>query len=471
MATTLSPSFVDQSGANGTSVASRASVAVLELTGPGGHRETRDIRSGESLFVGSEDSAELRITGPDISPAHCMLRADNTFVTVRDCYSESGTFVNGQKISELRLRGNAEVSIGAFRLTITFRHPQPLPLVAAPSSTARAAAEMPPLRRTNDAQDAEHRAESFSEPIASVANEETAELREQLARAKSEVEVLRDRLKFAAPAAADADTDPYKDEVIELLRTEVVELQAALATRSEPQTAIVSPDHDDDSISRDEAERLVGRLEELLQELTQKDEQILLLTQLLEAAEAGDTARDEERQHLDAWVRDIEQRFVQRESEWQAKLDKQQGTIAKLTVERNMAEASLTSSASNAQLEVLQRSLKTQREETETLRQRLEESEHNGRRLKRELDDLGRSVSREEAVRLCQERAELARQRQELELQSAQREVPADAEESTVRFQALRQHLKEIHLQEQQQRQDNSLASRLSKLWHRLEGR
>ncbi|MEZ6060402.1 MAG: FHA domain-containing protein [Planctomycetaceae bacterium] len=459
----------------------RSTVAVLTLIDPNGQRETRELRTGESIFVGSEPSAELCIDGPGISAAHCMLRADESSVSVKDCYSESGTFVNGQRVSDVQLRSHAEVRVGDFRLLVRFSNlastgdsadepfddgsvhaePQCSALAKAPAGEPKAAENRMHVKDT-----------PLPETSAPAAKTLAKVLQEQLERANAEIEVLRDRLQFAASHAVVAEPDPERDETISLLREEVVELQAALAARDQAAVSASAVTRDDaDTIDRDEAERLVCRLEQLLQELQQKDEQTAMLTELLEAAEEANSAQEQERSHLDSWISDIEKRFGDREQEWQAAIDRQQQTIAKLTIERNQAEASLTSSASNAQVEVLQRSLQTQREEAESLHRNLEAAERENKRLQRELDDLGKSVSREEAVRLCQERAELARQRQELQLQCEQKAQPVAAKDSTERFQALRSHLKDIHEQEERERQERSLSGRLSRLWQRLEGR
>ncbi len=80
---------------------------------------------------------------------------------------------------------------------------------------------------------------------------------------------------------------------------------------------------------------------------------------------------------------------------------------------------------------------------------------------------------REEQMQLAEERAEIARLRQELEVERQRRQNPA-AIDSNLKLQALRQHLNEIHKHEQkerEEREERKLSSRIARLWHRLDGR
>ena len=113
--------------------------------------------------------------------------------------------------------------------------------------------------------------------------------------------------------------------MIELLRAEVMDLQTALAERDQADTNPPPPAGSvaaDDVLPQADAEKLVARLEQLLLELQERDNQIATLTELLEAAETACRAEREERSQLDAWLKDIEERFGYREQEWRVQQDK-----------------------------------------------------------------------------------------------------------------------------------------------------
>ncbi len=121
--------------------------------------------------------------------------------------------------------------------------------------------------------------------------------------------------------------------------------------------------------------------------------------------------------------------------------------------------------------DAVQRMIDGLREEAESLRHSLKESEARCLQLRRNLDEASRKDFREEAVKLAQERAELARMRHELETARQTSEKHVELSESSFRFRALRQHLNEVHDKEKTVRQDTKLGSRISRLWNLLEGK
>jgi hypothetical protein len=83
---------------------------------------------------------------------------------------------------------------------------------------------------------------------------------------------------------------------------------------------------------------------------------------------------------------------------------------------------------------------------------------------------------RAERVQIAQERAELARQRADLmslraQLDQVSKSADSPKLEVENRMRAFRQHLREIHDQEQTDPPQPSLSSRLAQLWKRLEDR
>jgi hypothetical protein len=156
---------------------------------------------------------------------------------------------------------------------------------------------------------------------------------------------------------------------------------------------------------------------------------------------------------------------------------------ARTHLEEQLKTASAQAEPDEAHHQLLQ----TLRDENTKLRQRIEDSTAARVQLEEKLRDLEHrgtpeataatidAALREERIRMAQERAELARQRTKLlELQSElEKRTTRDDKsltESDTRLRAFRDHLREIHEDEQRERKENTLANRLSRLWKRLDG-
>ena len=74
----------------------------------------------------------------------------------------------------------------------------------------------------------------------------------------------------------------------------------------------------------------------------------------------------------------------------------------------------------------------------------------------------------QEHARFARERAELARLKAELDRNTT--ETGTEMNDAACRVQALREHLKDIHQEESQERESRKLTSRLARLWKRLDG-
>ena len=55
-----------------------------------------------SFVIGSSDDANMRCLSKAISPRHCELIRDDEQITVRDLESETGTFLNGDRLIDIR---------------------------------------------------------------------------------------------------------------------------------------------------------------------------------------------------------------------------------------------------------------------------------------------------------------------------------------------------------------------------------
>jgi adenylate cyclase len=92
-----------------------------QLRGPRLSGRFADGKVGEfpladTTSLGRHPNNTLRLVDREVSKEHCVLaRMGNTYV-LRDLNSSNGTFVNGRKIKELRLRDGDEIALGNSRL-------------------------------------------------------------------------------------------------------------------------------------------------------------------------------------------------------------------------------------------------------------------------------------------------------------------------------------------------------------------
>jgi chromosome segregation ATPase len=284
-------------------------------------------------------------------------------------------------------------------------------------------------------------------------------------------------------------TDPFRQDTVDLLRAEVAQLERELADRDARLAELTSfaaaePSHDPHAEPQPDTLALVSRLEQLLDELDRKDQHAASLEEMLRVAEEASRAEQDERAQIEAWLGEIEQRLGQREAEWQAANETLRQRLNEVIAERDRAERALSQADSEQhggdpsqetlislrqQITQLQQTLSVHERDKATLEQKLAaaQADTTAAPNKEERD----KRLREERLQLARERAELARVRAEIEHERhAAKRVPDEMEQ---RVQALRDHLREIHerqLDEQKERQKNSLSGRIARLWKRLEG-
>lgn len=499
------------------------------VRGPGGVCFTRGLDRGESLIVGSGMNCSLQLDSPEVSPVHCWLRWDRGELLVQDWYSATGTLVDGKRITaETVVPPGADVDIGPFRLRFepveTGRDGQSDAPSALCSRTAPGPAGTPPGAQATfadvrsrsgstrapgaadlPAHSGRAQAASFdpAEPAATGARPDGAcalehadpiELLEQLVTARRETESLRRELCALRRQSAGADdaspprwTDST-DETMGLLREEVERLQAELADRDarlaelEASAALTGGWGESLKQTDFDTSAVVERLEQLLAELEQTDRRIADMEELVRLADEAAAAEQEERRHLEAWVSEIEQRVSERESAWLAEQETLRRRLAELEADRADWEHRAARAVSDElQAELLER----YRARAGEFESQLHAAQEECRQLRRQLESAASgnaqaasadAALREERLQLARERAELARLRAELvraqtdSLQDAASRSSAD-HASDARFRVLREHLKEIHERELQERHERRLSTRLARLWQRLEGR
>ena len=440
-------------------------LAYVELHGPHGACQNITIESGTSLSIGSHESCDLQLVGADISAMHCVVKFLNGTLWIQDWHTRSGTLVDGhQVVGETELAHGTIVQLGAYQFTIGLSPPVDSAEEHTPTATA---------------------IESSIQPTTVSSNQDTPEI-----LAPPDIMApLQIQAPFDGHDEVEEPWDALSDDTLQLLQEEIVNLQQQL------QEQIIETDrlrtkhqvepHDSQLTATPSTESIKPqRTLELLDELERSDERIAALEELLLITEEASLAEQEERRQIEAWIGEVEIRFGQREAESTAEMEVFKRKLHDTLAERNRLELRLQTAASpQGSREVFQETLDQLRTQNSTLAAELERQqrhvsglERNVEQLKEQLDPdaLQRRLDdavREERLQMAQERAEMARQRvamaRELEqIPQAHRRADPDSE---TKFQALRQHLKEIHVQEQQDKKERSIGSRLAQLWKSLE--
>ena len=74
-----------------------------------------------NFVIGSAEDANMRCLSKTISHRHCELTLDDEQVTVRDLESETGTFLNGDRLTDIRqLKHGDRLKIGRLEFEVEF---------------------------------------------------------------------------------------------------------------------------------------------------------------------------------------------------------------------------------------------------------------------------------------------------------------------------------------------------------------
>lgn len=472
------------------------------------------LSPGKSVFAGVAKNCSLQLTGEDISPIHCRISFDGQSIRIYDWMSASGTFVDGQRIEgEVEVPSGSQLQLGSQTLRISggdeacFLTPansvQDRPSEGGQASGAEGIREswssgkaaqaafapsdldadnpfgqdltLEPSRWASAEQDAETRQFEQQDPErieghptdqsghdldAGLDENPETRLVAQLDNLEHKLEDNLDRHSWNEDAWT---SDPSF--------TDWVQESAAEITLGDCPNSVV--DGDDSGL----VATMETRIRDLVHEAELSDRRISVLEDLLLAAESAQSAQVEERQCLENWLQDIERKFGEREAEHLAVVQSMQHAAGERQAELQQLHQKLVNAAGapDAQSEV-RAALEELRAANQRLQEQLQASQERCRELEQQV--AGGSADQTETLRvelakLAQERAELARQRHELVNQlthasSVQKNASPEDSEMACRLRALREHLREIHQQEQQDRSEITLTSRLSSLWHRV---
>ncbi len=83
-----------------------------------GKKVTQTITDGESILIGSDDQCRMCLPDTSVSPKHCLVRFQDSEVTLQDWCSENGTHINGEPIDGVSIISpDDRVQLGIYRLT------------------------------------------------------------------------------------------------------------------------------------------------------------------------------------------------------------------------------------------------------------------------------------------------------------------------------------------------------------------
>jgi|GEM_PF-1732893 len=91
--------------------------AILSVLDPDGTRTSHPFRHPR-MMVGRKEHNDLSLADQAISSEHCEFINEGGWLVARDLGSANGTFVNGKRISEARLRDGDEVKVGGTRIAV-----------------------------------------------------------------------------------------------------------------------------------------------------------------------------------------------------------------------------------------------------------------------------------------------------------------------------------------------------------------
>ena len=86
-------------------------MARLLIRTAGLENRTLELRMGVNR-VGRDPDCDFPIVHPTVSTNHCEFEVSNDGITIRDCGSTNGTFINGDLIKSARLMPGQEVRLG-----------------------------------------------------------------------------------------------------------------------------------------------------------------------------------------------------------------------------------------------------------------------------------------------------------------------------------------------------------------------
>lgn len=499
-----------------------------------GSTEFHSLEAGSTAFVGSGSSCKIKLAGVGVSSIHCMLEiGSENQMKVQD-WNTGTTIVNDTTVElEQVLNSGDQLKIVDHVMVpvLTAQHHETVvreltggivnnsnelkAASAEPNEVAEACETEAPTEPEDttfcSTDDFIAEVQSFNSGL-NPKIEDAVEVTEPTSKDEfvydvdadlgetSEIESFdADVPAFEYGAAGYVDTSTDEEtlaEELQLLHTEVDQLRFEIAQRdSQLRELAQRNDSDEDVIDSAQTEKLVCRLEELLDELQRSDERVRGMEELVRCSDQATQDEQEERRQLESWFTELEHRVSQRELESAAEIkrlaqrlaESQEGQkhaemqLGRLLDQRSDGSEVATSSAGEAavaegfqhQIEKLREAVQQLHGENEELRRVSTANAHDVEQVAK-LKETEQRLA-EVQLETSRERAEMSRQRAELQALKSELELrlsePRIMDQADTRVRAMREHLNELHQQEQavkQERRKNSLGGRISKLLGRV---
>ncbi|MEM7475496.1 MAG: FHA domain-containing protein [Planctomycetota bacterium] len=475
-------------------------IAAVDLVSlhPNGARRSVRILPDTGVFIGRSPNCGLQLEGPDVSEIHCRIGFENGQLWVQNWPSAKTTLLNGTIVeSNTQVARGAIIEVGPYSIQFADVDEKELSKVAHSDSEGRVAStttdesEKVATESNSESEDLESENSVWLEESWDASWDAQDELTEQTqSPAPDSTPIISNEDAIAASFGvagkpspihggldidlSDEDEEEFYDrETVELLQAEIEDLRAALARRDAEESATPGEAVSAEEVVED-SDRILERMQELIDEANRADERVMILEEMLHAAEDAGRAELEERGHLEAWVGDIEKRIGQKEQEHASelsalrrRLEDSQDDVVRLH-QKLQDLAAGQDKAPDRYAETLE-SLQASNCE---LGDELSSAQTEVRELQQQIAnqaELTETALREERAKIAKEHAEVSR----LKFEFAQRikeleELPAS--ESDPRLQTLREHRQEIRsMNEERKKEETTLAGRLKNLWKRVE--
>ncbi len=66
----------------------------------------------DELIVGRDEECDIRINASNVSREHCTIEQAGDDTMLRDLHSTGGTFLDGEKVDEIRIEDGMEFKVG-----------------------------------------------------------------------------------------------------------------------------------------------------------------------------------------------------------------------------------------------------------------------------------------------------------------------------------------------------------------------
>jgi hypothetical protein len=92
-------------------------MARLRIQSPGFDNQVIELKLGPNRF-GRSDANDFQLEHPTISGVHCEVLLQEDRVTIRDCASRNGTFLDGKRVKEGLLKPGQTLRLGSVELLV-----------------------------------------------------------------------------------------------------------------------------------------------------------------------------------------------------------------------------------------------------------------------------------------------------------------------------------------------------------------